>query len=320
MKNLDSIIPISDEGLYPIRTVSDVSGVNSITLRAWERRYGLFKPKRSPKGHRLYSDKDIQRIHEVLALLAKGVSIGRVAKALKENTNEYSTSSLLDETVEVPLIPLLSKKEWTEHKREILKVISKYDTLKLESLHHDLLSKYSIEAISKNIIIPLLSLLEDNSKQLASLSSEYSFYRTFILYRIGGLCLKTAIQNKSKKILLMGLTDEHCDVELLLFSMPLLQRGYQVITLGCNISLDAIPMSLLASKAEAILICSDINKSDDEIAKSLNVIVNNIDQPIFITDQNSKTQSKNLRASGVIVLPSESDKQIKMIEKNINNS
>ena len=81
MKNIDSIIPVSDEGLYPIRTVSDVSGVNSITLRAWERRYGLFAPKRTPKGHRLYSDKDIQRIHQVLELLAKGVSIGRVAKA-----------------------------------------------------------------------------------------------------------------------------------------------------------------------------------------------------------------------------------------------
>ena len=71
MNNLDTILPTSEEGLYPIRTVSEVSGVNAITLRAWERRYGLFKPKRTPKGHRLYSEKDILRIREVLALLKK---------------------------------------------------------------------------------------------------------------------------------------------------------------------------------------------------------------------------------------------------------
>src|SRR5690554_8015216 len=31
----------SDTPLYPIREVSRLTGVNSVTLRAWERRYGL---------------------------------------------------------------------------------------------------------------------------------------------------------------------------------------------------------------------------------------------------------------------------------------
>ena len=35
---------------YPIRTVSDLTGVNAVTLRAWERRYGLIRPVRSPGG------------------------------------------------------------------------------------------------------------------------------------------------------------------------------------------------------------------------------------------------------------------------------
>lgn len=41
------------EQLYPIRTVSDLTGVNATTLRAWERRYGLIKPLRTDTGHRL---------------------------------------------------------------------------------------------------------------------------------------------------------------------------------------------------------------------------------------------------------------------------
>ena len=33
------------EGRLPIRTVSILTGVNAITLRAWERRYGLVIPQ-----------------------------------------------------------------------------------------------------------------------------------------------------------------------------------------------------------------------------------------------------------------------------------
>ena len=33
--------------LYPIRTLSSLTGVNSVTLRAWERRYNLIRPQRT---------------------------------------------------------------------------------------------------------------------------------------------------------------------------------------------------------------------------------------------------------------------------------
>ncbi|HWT28549.1 MAG TPA: MerR family DNA-binding transcriptional regulator, partial [Methylophilaceae bacterium] len=38
---------------FPIRTVAALTGINPITLRTWERRYGLIAPIRTPKGHRL---------------------------------------------------------------------------------------------------------------------------------------------------------------------------------------------------------------------------------------------------------------------------
>ena len=46
--------PGADQELFPIRTVSAETGVNPITLRAWERRYGLVNPRRTDTGHRLY--------------------------------------------------------------------------------------------------------------------------------------------------------------------------------------------------------------------------------------------------------------------------
>ena len=63
-----------DTPLYPIREVSRLTGVNSVTLRAWERRYGLIRPQRTPKGHRLYAQDDISRIERILQWLNRGHS------------------------------------------------------------------------------------------------------------------------------------------------------------------------------------------------------------------------------------------------------
>ncbi|MGC8698285.1 MAG: MerR family DNA-binding transcriptional regulator, partial [Halothiobacillus sp.] len=39
-----------EDGLFPIRAVAHLTGINPITLRAWERRYQLICPIRTPSG------------------------------------------------------------------------------------------------------------------------------------------------------------------------------------------------------------------------------------------------------------------------------
>jgi DNA-binding transcriptional MerR regulator len=70
----------SKEKRYAIREVSAITGVKPVTLRAWQRRYHLVEPSRTEKGHRLYSEQDIQQIQ---SWLAKGISIGNVAQLLQ---------------------------------------------------------------------------------------------------------------------------------------------------------------------------------------------------------------------------------------------
>lgn len=64
----DDIAQALEDGWLPIREVARQTGVNAVTLRAWERRYGLIVPQRTPKGHRLFSDIHVQRIHAILTL------------------------------------------------------------------------------------------------------------------------------------------------------------------------------------------------------------------------------------------------------------
>lgn len=320
MKNVDPIIPVSDEGLYPIRTVSEVSGVNSITLRAWERRYGLFKPKRTPKGHRLYSDKDIQRVHQVLELLAKGVSIGRVAKALKEGQPQTNFSNVLSKDSAPKNAKDLTNTEWLNHQETLISKINTFDTLQLEIFHHALLTKYDIDTVSSNLIRPVLLKLSQRAEQLQSLSGDFHFYKIFLLKRIGGLFLKLSIQNSGKKLLIMGLDNEQCEVELLLFSMSLLNHGYQIVNLGCDISFDAIPMTLNASDADAILLFSDDKSTNRVTTSELKTLVNSFSTPVFITGQFSEHQEKSLTESGLFVLPKSNKKQMTIIDETLNKN
>jgi len=70
---------------FNISEVCQQTGVAAVTLRAWERRYGLIKPKRTPKGHRLYSQKNIEQIQQIVNWLNRGVSISKVAALLSAN-------------------------------------------------------------------------------------------------------------------------------------------------------------------------------------------------------------------------------------------
>lgn len=317
MKNLDSIIPISEEGLYPIRTVSEVTGVNSITLRAWERRYGLFEPKRTPKGHRLYSDKDIQRIHHVLELLNKGVSIGRVAKALNESKETINYSSFPTNESTTPKSKDLTEKQWQAYQKSLINKINTYDILSIEIFHHDIFSQHRIAVITEKLIRPVLEILSNRARQLQSLSGDYHFYKIFLTHRVGGLFLKTSIRNLGKKILLMGVDNEQCEIELLLFSMTLLSEGYQVVILGCGLSFDAIPMSLAASEADALLLFSGDEVSNNITTHEFQTLVSSLHAPVFVTGNYSELQEKALTESGLFILPAAGDKRIEMIENTL---
>lgn len=78
---------LNHTGLFPIRHVCAETGINPVTLRAWERRYGLLQPVRTAKGHRLYSAEDIVRIRRIFSLIEEGVAVSQVARVLEQESD-----------------------------------------------------------------------------------------------------------------------------------------------------------------------------------------------------------------------------------------
>jgi PAS domain S-box-containing protein len=51
------------------------TGVGVSALRAWESRFGFLEPERSPAGHRLYLETDVERVEAVLRFVSEGLTL-----------------------------------------------------------------------------------------------------------------------------------------------------------------------------------------------------------------------------------------------------
>jgi PAS domain S-box-containing protein len=69
------------------------------TLRAWEARFNFLDPQRSPAGHRVYDEADVERVNAVLRLLGEGLTlaaaIARVANVGPQGLPEGEAEALL---------------------------------------------------------------------------------------------------------------------------------------------------------------------------------------------------------------------------------
>jgi DNA-binding transcriptional MerR regulator len=77
-----TLSPAAVQPLFPIRVVARLTGINPVTIRAWERRYGLVTPERTPGGHRLYSRADVDRLRSASRLISQGLAIGQASRLL----------------------------------------------------------------------------------------------------------------------------------------------------------------------------------------------------------------------------------------------
>src|SRR3954469_10591268 len=67
---------------HRIRNVSQMSGVSTATLRAWERRYGVPSPTRTASAYRLYSDADVVVIKTMRDLVSEGMAAAEAARSV----------------------------------------------------------------------------------------------------------------------------------------------------------------------------------------------------------------------------------------------
>jgi len=82
MAERDGSGPPDDLAVFVISVAAELAGVHPQTLRIYERK-GLVRPKRTLKGSRRYSSRDIERLREIQELTRKGVNLAGVRRVME---------------------------------------------------------------------------------------------------------------------------------------------------------------------------------------------------------------------------------------------
>ena len=73
----------TNRGVFMISVAAELANMHPQTLRMYEAR-GLIEPKRSPKGTRLYSQEDVERLRRIQAMTAElGMNLAGVERVFE---------------------------------------------------------------------------------------------------------------------------------------------------------------------------------------------------------------------------------------------
>lgn len=261
---------MSQNEMFSIRQMIELTGLSEFTIRGWENRYQAFSPQRSDTGRREYHKKDIERALLIRELLKRGHKISKIAslpnqklKALFENHQDENLSKPTKEKG-LPVtqaLELMSLQKWAELS--------------------DLLQNIKFKNPSDLIQLFFLPLLKELSQQinlgLVSVAQEHvlsSFLKEKIYFAISAIEKKQPPQRGPKKVRFILATPEgdYHEIGLLMAHLLIRSYGYTSLFLGPNTPAQDLAETALRFEASHLLIVSTVSKKDGARQNLLNFV------------------------------------------------
>lgn len=226
---------------FPIREVARRTGVNPVTLRAWERRYGLIQPKRTPKGHRLYDAGHIARIHQVLGWLQRGVAVGQVKPLLQGALIQPEPVSSL----------------WHAQLNGLLESIEQLAEPQLDELFNQASALYPSETLYAQLLSPLLAQLQSRWNAHSSMRVEQVFFESWLRNRLSARIYHGNRLPGGAPVLMLNLSDRTLEPTLWISAWLASNAGYPVRVLERLIRAEDLAFALRKIQPRALLLFSD---------------------------------------------------------------
>lgn len=293
-------------GLFPIRTVSELTGVNAITLRAWETRYGLINPIRKSSGHRLYTQGHIDLINRVVGLLDRGMRIGQV------NAQTLSGVDVDNDSVEE------KQDQWQQYINGMIAAIICFDEHALERIYDEALSCYPVRVVTTRLLTPLLKELGNRWANKRGSVAEEHFFGFYLRNKLGARFHHRSQTPTGPRLLLACLPKEQHEIGLLLFALDACDHGFQTVLLGANMPLEELPAAINKTKSAALVLSGVIEPEEDLMTEQLPRLVNAVSVPVFLGGNIAANNFDRLRKSGVRLIGKDIETGIKQIASTLN--
>ena len=240
-----------------IGELSRRAGVSPELLRAWERRYDLLRPTRSPGGLRLYSLEDLERVRLMSRHIASGLAAREAAGLASRATLGREGG---EETAGAGHAPGTALDAGAARAR-LGRAVDQFDEPTAQAVIDELLAVATVDALLSEVVMPFLHDLGDRWERGELSVAQEHFASNLLRGRLLGLARGWG-RGTGPRALLACPPGERHDLGLIAFGLALRARGWRIDFLGSDTPVESIvgaartlrPALLVVSAASAELL------------------------------------------------------------------
>ena len=219
---------------YNVKAVVSQVGIAAVTLRAWERRYGLPSPGRGENGYRLYSEHDVRTLRWLKAQTTAGLSIGRAADHLQQlRAAGRDPAQASQAAPDRPATP-------ADLASQCLEGFLALDERRASNTLQLAFALYPLDRVLFEVAQPALVALGERWHRGALPVAVEHFATQFCLRRLMSLAAAAGEPTRPGVIVAAAAPGEYHEIGLLMIVVCLRWRGWDVKYLGPNLSLDRL--------------------------------------------------------------------------------
>ena len=251
---------VSTTPAFNLKVVLKETGLPADTLRAWERRYGLPTPQRTPGGHRLYSERDIHTIKWLMARQAEGLSISRAVDLWNEQVASGSdplaglTSQSLTSVQTTPAAFTTTETTLDTLRSQWVEACLNFNETAAEQTLNQAFSIFPIESVCVDVLQKGMSEIGNLwYENRASVQQEH-FASGLAMRRLDALLIASPVPSRPFTVLVGCPSNEWHTFTPLMLSLFLRRRGINVIYLGANVPSTRFEETVQAVRANLVIL------------------------------------------------------------------
>lgn len=253
--------------VYNIKAVSRLVGLLPVTLRAWERRYGMPNPNRGEQGYRLYSEYDVRTLRWLKNQVEAGLSIGRAVEYLTElrasgfdpvAEQKYHTMPHSTSPAGSPSLHGLAD--------QLLNALLGFDDAAAMEHLRRAFALHSVDQVLMEVIQPTLITLGD-AWHRGELPIAVEHYATqFCMQHLMSMLAAAAPPSRPGMIVAACAPGEMHQIGLLMLVVMLRWRGWDVKYLGPDLPLDRMEEALRPMRPQILMFSANRVESASRLA------------------------------------------------------
>lgn len=247
---------------FNLKAVVQQIGLKPDTLRAWERRYGLPQPQRSPGGHRLYSERDIHIIKWLRARQREGLRIKRAVEMWRrlEAEGQDPLQAVSSAPPPVTAIPVVRAIDSTiaQLREDWLVACMAFDEQSADQILSQAFALYPPETVCLELLREGLCQIGERWYRGQATVQQEHFTSEMAIRRLESLIMANPPPTRPGRILAACPPQEQHTFGLLVLTFLLRRQGWDVLYLGANVPLARMKATIDRTRPQLTILSAQL--------------------------------------------------------------